>query len=396
MVSQKTNSSLHIDKEALSALSLLKADLLSPVTKLMNSKESAEVLHSAEFKGSSFPFPFILSPSGKKNEQVLSSAKSGDVLDFICCGESVGEITVDEVFLIDPKERVRQIYGTDHESHPGVKQTLCRVGRYAVCGDFKIEYDTAKQAKLEIKKAQEAIGAKRTTAIMIAANPLHRAHEKLIRQTLDSTDLVVLFLLKPYAESDLSYQIRHRVLSYFVQNFLPQNCVTIVELEHSYIFAGYNEVILDAIVAKNFGCDRLVIGQHHAGVGMYYSQNSNQYIIDKIKGIDIEIKISQDFVYCNECTTLVSTQTCPHGQHHHISYRSDSILKLLKAGLIPPTVLIRKEFSAMMLCELFPERIENIEKLYSDIMPSAGLIEEHTEYDFYIKLIELHQTTSLT
>ena len=224
----------------------------------------------------------------------------------------------------------------------------------------------------------------------------HRAHEKLIRQTLDGTDLVVIFLLKPYNDADLRYEIREEVLHYFIDNFLPKSRVIIIPLEYSYIFAGYNEVIIDAIVAKNFGCDRLMIGQNHAGVGMYYDRNSNQSIIDRMHGIDIDVTIAREYVYCNECKTLVSTQTCPHGSHHHISYHADSILELVKTGLLPPAVLMRKEISAILLCRLFPGRIKNIEKLYYDIMPVDGLLEAHTDRDFYVKLMELYQTTSLT
>jgi sulfate adenylyltransferase len=231
---------------------------------------------------------------------------------------------------------------------------------------------------------------------MMAANPLHRAHERLVRQTLDKTDLIVIFLVKPYHEKELLYKTRLETLEFFVTHFLPKNRVVIVPLESSYIFAGYNEVLIDAIVAKNYGCNGLTIGQNHAGVGMYYDQNAHKSIVDKLVGIDIDINIAAEYVYCNDCKTLVSTKTCPHGQHHHISYHSDSILELLKLGLLPPAVLMRKEVSAMILSKLFPDRFKNLEKLYYDILPIAGLLEEHTEKDFYIELMKLYQTTSLT
>ncbi|MEJ2501540.1 MAG: sulfate adenylyltransferase, partial [Campylobacterales bacterium] len=280
--------------------------------------------------------------------------------------------------------------------HPGVQTTLKRLGKWAVSGELKLENDPVAPILRNVREAKQRIDAKHTTAIMMAANPLHRAHERLIRQTLDSSDLVVIFLLNPYNTADLNYEIREQALSYFVENFLPKNRVVIVPLEYSYIFAGYNEVIIDAIVAKNFGCDRLMIGQNHAGVGMYYDHNSNQSIKDRMHGIDIEVAIAREYVYCNECKTLVSTQTCPHGSHHHISYHAESILELVKTGLMPPAVLMRKEISAIVLHRLFPGRITNIEKLFYDIMPVNGLLEEHTDRDFYIKLMELYQTTSLT
>lgn len=396
MASSRKNNALFLDREALSALSILKAGMLSPVTELMNGAQIKEVLRTGLFNGTTFPFPFILAPAGSTNEKILRQAEKGEILDLVVEGEEVGAITVDEVFEIDPNERVRHIYGTDDPSHPGVQTTLKRLGKLAVSGSYTLKDDPVAPILRTIEEAKQRVDAKHTTAIMMAANPLHRAHEKLIRQTLDGTDLVVIFLLKPYNDADLRYEIREEVLHYFVDNFLPKSRVVIIPLEYSYIFAGYNEVIIDAIVAKNFGCDRLMIGQNHAGVGMYYDRNSNQSIIDRMHGIDIEVAIALEYVYCNQCKTLVSTRTCPHGSHHHISYHADSILELIKTGLMPPAVLVRKEISAILLCRLFPGRIKNIEKLYYDIMPVDGLLEQKTDRDFYVKLMELYQTTSLS
>ena len=396
MESSRKNRELHLDNEAASALSLVKAGLLSPVNSLMNKAETIEVLKTGLINGQTFPFPFILSPNGKKNEEILTSTKAGETIDLIVDNKNFGHIIVDEVFEINPRERVRQIYGTDDMSHPGVKNTFDRLGKYAISGNYEIEHATLDDNKKIIDDAKSRLGAQNTTAMVMAANPLHRAHERLIRQTLDKTDLIVIFLLKPYNEKELVFDTRYETLEYFITNFLPKNRVLLIPLESSYIFAGYNEVLIDAIVAKNYGCSSLTIGQNHAGVGMYYDQNAHKSIVDKLIGIDININIAAEYVYCNECKTLVSTQTCPHGQHHHINYHSESILELLKLGLLPPAVLMRKEISALILSKLFPDRFKNLEKLYYDILPITGLLEDHTEKDFYLELMKLYQTTSLT
>lgn len=396
MESSRKSNELHLDNEAASALCLVKSGLLAPVTELMNKAQTLEVIKTGLINGKTFPFPFILSPSGKKNEEILKNAKKGDALTLVVDNEHFGYIIVEEIFEINPRERVRQIYGTDDLSHPGVERTFKRLGKYAISGKYEIEHRTLDESKKIIDESKARISAQHTTAIMMAANPLHRAHERLIRQTLEKTDLVVIFLLKPYHEKDLIFETRHESLIYFINHYLPKNRVVLIPLESSYVFAGYNEVLIDAIVAKNYGCNRLTIGQNHAGVGMYYDQNAHKSIVDKLVGINIDINISAEYVYCNECKTLVSTQTCPHGQHHHISYHSDSILELLKLGLLPPAVLMRKEISALILSKLFPMRFKNLEKLYYDILPIAGLLEEHNEKDFYIELMKLYQTTSLT
>ncbi len=396
MTLSRKNKTLLVDKEAASALELLKDGLLHPLTGLMGEKESQKVLKTGLINGKTFPFPFILAPSGKKNEETIQSLKKNEEIDILCEGEVFATLQVDETFQIDPSERTKHIYGTDDLTHPGVMATIKRLGNWALSGKYQLVNGSKNNNQKKITLAKKTIQAKHTTSLFMAANPLHRAHERLIRQTLETTDLLVIFLLKPYDNSTLNYEIRKEALEYFINNFLPKNSTIVVPLENSYIFAGYNEIIIDSIVAKNYGCDRLTVGRNHAGLGMFYDCNSNKSIIDKVIGIDIEIQIASEYVYCNRCTTLVSKNTCPHGQHHQISYHADSILELLEIGLLPPAVLIRKEISAFLLSKIFPNRFKNLEKLYYDILPVAGLLEEHTEKDFYLELMKLYQTTSLT
>ncbi len=396
MASLRKNRTLYIDEEAVSALALLKAGLLYPVTKLMNESQMKEVSQSKLVDGISFPFPFIFAPGGSVNEKILTSAQHGEYIDLICENRKVGEICVETIFKIDLKKRLLNMYGTVNTQHPGVINTYQRLGNYAICGEFDIDTDILKNQQKQIEDAKKAVNSKKTTAIMMALNPLHRAHERLIRQTLEETDLLIIFLLKPYNNADLSYELREEVLSYFIENFLPKNRVLIIPLDNSYIFGGYNEIILDAIVAKNYGCDVLKIGHNHAGANIYYNRNLDDTLIEQMQGIDIAIDMTSQYVYCNECTTLVSTQTCPHGTHHHTSYASESILQLLKLGIIPPAVLMRKELSSIVLSKMFPDRFKNIEKIYNDLIPHTGLLESHNERDLYIELIKLHQTTSLT
>ncbi len=139
--------------------------------------------------------------------------------------------------------------------------TMKRIGSLAVSGEYELLNKSSNTNKQKIAYAKDLIDAKHTTAIVMAANPLHRAHERLIRQALENTDLLVLFLLKPYTESNLDYDIRKEALEFFINNFLTKSQVIVVPLENSYIFAGYNEIIIDAIVAKNYGCNRLTVGR---------------------------------------------------------------------------------------------------------------------------------------
>ncbi len=396
MGSLKRNKSLYIDTEALSTLALVQEGLLSPLRKLMNKKEAKEVNETKFYKGVPFPFAFILAPAGKRNSKVLKSLKQGDKVALINQHVKVGELIVEDTFNIDPKKRLLNIYGTYDSSHPGVKNTTLRLGEIAVSGEYQVNYPLITDNIKRIQSMITKTGAKFVSSIMLAANPFNRAHERMIRQAISDSDLLIIFLRKPFTSDGLRYDIRHNALTTFAENFLPRNKVIIIPFENSYIFAGYNELILDAILAKNYGSHQLVVGKNHGGLGLYYDKNRLNSIFDHCKDIEIDIKTVDEYVYCDVCNTLVSTQTCPHGQHHHVHYHSESIMKLIQAGLIPPTILVRKEVSANILAALFPERFENLQKLHYSLMPGSGLLEQQSEEQFYLKLIELYQTTSLT
>jgi len=396
MASSKRNKSLYIDTEALSTLALVKSGLISPVEKLMNKKEAQKVDETKMYKGVPFPFSFILAPQGRKNHQTLLSLQKGEKVSLINEGKEVGELIVEETFEVDPAQRLYNIYGTADSSHPGVRNTTLRLGKIAVSGEYTVSYPLIEDNMKRIKSMIRKTGAKQVTSMMLAANPLNRAHERMIREAISSSDLLVIFLRKPFTSEGLRYDIRHNALTTFVDNFLPRNKVLIIPFENTYIFAGYNELILDALLAKNYGCSQLVIGKNHGGLGLYYDKNRLSSVFDACQNIDIDIKTIDEYVYCDTCKTLVSTQTCPHGQHHHVHYDSASIMKLIQAGLIPPSILVRKEVSANILAALLPDRFENLQEMHYSLMPGSGLLEQQSEEQFYLKLIELYQTSSLT
>jgi len=396
MTSSKRNKSVYIDAEALSTLALVQEGLLAPVTGLMSEQEAAEVDRTRTYKGIPFPFSLLFAPAGRRNHETISSLRPGEMIDLVSDGKKVGEMTIKEVFEIDQQQRLMNIYGTSDPSHPGVYNTMKRLGKLSLYGDYTVEYPLVQDTRRRIEQALQRSGAQKVSSMMLAANPLNRAHERMIRQATSESDLLILFLRKPFTDQGLRYDIRHKALTTFVEGFLPKNKVLIVPFENTYIFAGYNELILEALLAKNSGCSEMLIGKNHAGLGLYYDRNRLNTIFDTLDGLGITIKTMDEYVYCDTCKTLVSTFTCPHGQHHHIHYRSEAILELIEKGIIPPTILVRKEISASIIAALFPDRFSHLQDLYYSLMPSSGLLEHKSDEQFYVKLMELYQTSSLT
>lgn len=396
MASAKANKQLHVDKETLATLALAQEKILHPASKLMNKKEATQANETGFFKGFPMPYSFILAPNGKRNQKVIRAAKKGDIVDFIVDGKKVGEIYVEGNHPINKFNRMKNIFGFYDESDTNIQKIVSKFGDYALSGNFKVEHDKPKKDKEHIKQAKERLNAKIVAGIMLGTNPFHRAHERLIRTTLERTDLLVIFLLRPYKTDGLSFKLREKILRYFIDNYLPKDKVLLIPLETTYMFSGSNNLILQCIIAANFGCTELVMGQNHDGIGMYFDENRPRFSLENYKDkLPLKVTIIPEFVFCYECKTLVSTKTCPHGSHRHIKYHGNSLKKMLLLGILPPALFMRKDISSMIISELLPKRFKDVQCLYDNLFPNDGLLENHSDKEFYEELMALYQTSSM-
>ncbi|MDR3346290.1 MAG: sulfate adenylyltransferase [Campylobacteraceae bacterium] len=392
----KKDKQLFIDKEALFTLSLVEEGILHPVHKLMNKQEADEIEKSGLYKGKRFPMAVTFTPSGRHNQDTIKNAKKGEKINLVLDGKKRGEIIVDEVFEVDQIQKITKTFGAVDTDNPITRRLLKRLGNWAVSGDFTVEVQSVKDIKQQITDAKNTLGVQRVSAIMMAANPFHRAHERLLRITLEKSELLVIFLLKPYdQEGLLPFELRLKTLHYFVENYVHKNRILIIPFDNTYVYADTQNAVIDSIIAKNFGCGKLSFSEYYGGIGMYYDANRARTVLDDYDDLP-DIDIVAKFVFCNECNTLVNARTCPHGTHHHIRYNSSSLLALLQAGILPPAVLMRKDISAIILSSIHPERFKNVTQIYEDLFPGTGLLETHNDEDFYIELMKLYQTTSLT
>lgn len=394
MESRGKNKQLYIDKEAISVLNLAQEGLLYPAQDLMDKKQMIEVNQTGLFCNQSYPCPFLLSPSGKRNKEVLLKVKKGEILELVTDGEKSGSLIVDSVFEIDKAERIHKIMGGDFAAKR-IKEIQDRIGEICVSGKYTLEHNEIAKHKQRLKTRIETLNARNIVGLMMGASPLHRVHEKIMRDALGQCDLLVIFLIKPHRSDLITYDLRLKCLEFVIDNYLMKEKVIIIPHDDTYLYAGQNKMIMNAIVARNFGCTKLLVGENNRGLSVYYLDNEIHSIFDSLQGINLDIQILSEYVYCDICKTLVSIRTCPHGQHHHINYNAESFIEFFRLGLLPPAMLVRRQISAIILSSLFPNRFKNLDRLYYDMLPSHGIIQNSGEEEFYLKLMQLYQTTSL-
>lgn len=384
------NKQLFIDTEALSTLAMAKLGLFAPAKKLMNAQEHEHVQEKKIYKNIFFPFSFILNPGGKRNQKVIKNAQKNEHIDFVCNGQKVGQIIIEGTFKLDMQKRIESFFGTNDTSVKEVASNLGRFGAWAAFGEYEIYHAQIQKDFSMVTKLIKNEAPPRISGMIMSAKPLHRAHEALIRDVLQTCDLLIIFILKQHKTPEyIPFEVRKKSLEFFINNYIIKHRVIIVELEDSYIFSGINKIFLHRLVLKNYGCTKMIVGANYAGLGLHYAQNKPLTSLDEIHLDGINLERYSEKAYCNVCKALVDTDTCAHGHHHHISYNSQAILELFNAGLIVPSILVREEIAAMILEAKYAQKIQN---MFYGLTPNKGFVDEIKMQDLYKEIIKLYKT----
>ena len=393
MTSARKNSEISITTEVYGALELIKNKILSNYDSLMDDEQIKEVAKKGYFNGEPMPYSFGFAPFGEINQNTASKLHAGQRVNLNMDGKVVGHIDVAKVFKFDESMRAKNIFLANEASN----DKEINLGKYGISGKFELYDESMQESKKALNELIRESGAKKITAVFLTADPFNRAHERLVRMTIDKADLVVVFLIRTREERHIDYEIRKQVLDYFNQNYLPTKKVFVFALKNTTLFTSHANPTLECIAASRLGANKLVIGQNHSGIGMFFDHNEVHTILDIYKNdLNLDVIVLPELVYCNKCKTLVSTKSCPHGQHHQIKYHPDVIKELLFNGIMPPAILVRPEISALILSKLYVNRFKDIQKLCDDLFVNSGLIENKTDRDFYEELMKLYQTSSLT
>ena len=393
MTSARKNSEISINTEVYGALELIKNKILSNFSALMDDEQIKEVAKKGYFNGEPMPYSFGFAPFGEVNQNIASKLHAGQRVNLNMNGKIVGHIDVAKVFKFDESMRAKNIF-LANESNSEISLNL---GKYGISGEFELYDESLQISKDALNELIKESGAKKITAVFLTADPFNRAHERLVRMTIDKADLVVVFLIRTREERHIDYEIRKQVLDYFNQNYLPTKKVFVFALKNTTLFSSHANPTLECIAASRLGANKLVIGQNHSGIGMFFDHNEVHTILDIYKNdLNLDVIVLPELVYCNKCKTLVSTKSCPHGQHHQIKYHPDVIKELLFNGIMPPAILVRPEISALILSKLYVNRFKDIQKLCDDLFVNSGLLENKIDRDFYEELMKLYQTSSLT
>jgi sulfate adenylyltransferase len=323
----------------------------SPLTGFMNTKEHEAVTESMRLPdGTLWSIPICLGiPDGVRVD-------AGQLLLRGDRGELLGTLEVQDVFERDRAAEAELVYGTTDPEHPGVARVLGSPSR-AVAGPIRavvapLDGPVGSRA-LTPAQTRAAFASKgwRTVVGFQTRNPVHRAHEYLMKCALEMVDGLLLHpLVGPTKEGDVPAEVRMRAYE-AVLGYFPATRVLLAALVAPMRYAGPREAVLHALVRKNYGCTHFIVGRDHAGVGSYYGTFEAQELIASLPAEDLGItplRFDNAF-YCRRCLAMATGKTCPHPDEDHVALSGTQVRSMLAAGQLPPSEFSRAEVAELLI-----------------------------------------------
>ena len=339
---------LEVGQRELSDLFMLATGGLAPLDSFMGREDYEAVISSGRLAGGHpFTIPIVLR---------AEAAPTAPRIALFIGDQPVGILDVASAFMTSHDVEARAVYGTDDDSHPGVR-VLKDSGPWAIGG---VVTALARPASgfpdYDLTPMQvQAVKAERGWKTMVGfqtRNPVHRAHEYLQKVALEMVDGLLLHPLVGETKSDdIPASVRMSCYEELIRGYYPPDRVLLATNPAWMRYAGPKEAVFHAIVRRNYGCTHFIVGRDHAGVGSYYDTYAAHRIFDEYAPdeLGIEILRFEHTFYCSACGGMASSRTCPHPAELHRTLSGTAVRKLLAEGADLPPEFTRPEVARVLL-----------------------------------------------
>ncbi len=342
-----------LDERQVSDLDMIAVGAMSPLTGFLGAKDYKAVVESMRLSnGTPWPFPVTL----RVPEDTAASVKERAAL-HAPDGRLLAVIDVAERFAGDKQHEARNVYRTDDAKHPGVA-ALYAQGDVMLAGDVHVvdrptldEFVAYHNDPADLRAKFKALGWNTIVGFQ-TRNPIHRAHEYLIKCALEIVDGALIHPLVGATKSDdIPADVRVKCYEALLAHYFPKSRAMLSVYPAAMRYAGPREAIFHAITRKNYGCTHFIVGRDHAGVGTYYGTYDAQRIFDEFRagelGIDI-FRFEHTF-WCKKSGGMASPKTSDAGPEERFVLSGTQVREMLAEGRDIPVEFTRPEIAKILM-----------------------------------------------
>ncbi|MFO7859069.1 MAG: bifunctional sulfate adenylyltransferase/adenylylsulfate kinase [Ectothiorhodospiraceae bacterium] len=261
--------------------------------------------------GTLWPIPINLDVS----EAFAGELSSGDRIALRHPeGMVLAVMTVTDCYRPDLRQQAEQVYGAADEAHPEVFRLLHQTHPVFLGGPLEgVEappHHTFKHLRHSPRELRDWFAKMGWTNVVAfqTRNPMHRAHVELAKRASQKGEANLLIhpvvgMTKP---GDVNYFVRVRCYQEVIKYF-PAQTTQLSLLPLAMRMGGPREAVWHAIIRKNHGCSRFIVGRDHAGPGKnsqgeeFYDPYAAQEMVESFQDeLGIAMQPFEEMVYVED------------------------------------------------------------------------------------------------
>ena len=346
---------IELDSRHLADFELLANGGFSPLNGFMGEADYHSVVENMTLaNGLPWSMPVTLSVDESRAGELTPGVRA-DLRDDE--GFPLGVIDIEEVYRRDKTRLAEQVYRTTDEAHPGVA-ALYASGDLVLGGKVKAlrlpDHGNFPDHRLTPAQTRAVFAERgwRTVVGFQTRNPIHRAHEYLIKVALEGVDGALIHpLVGDTKDDDIPADVRMQCYQVLLDRYFPEDRVQLSVLPAAMRYAGPREAIFHAIMRKNYGCTHFIVGRDHAGVGNYYGTYDAQRIFDDIDldALGIQPLFFEHAFWCLRSGAMATTKTSSATPEERLFLSGTKVREMLANGEDLPVEFTRPEVAAVLM-----------------------------------------------
>lgn len=299
--------SLTLSRRALCDLEMLAVGAYSPLDRFMGRADLQATLETMRLaNGSLFPLPVTLPTAASERLHLGRDLALRDEHNRL-----LAVLTIEDIYAWSRDELAQFACGTRDAAHPLVSE-MQQWGPLNLTGRLRVlqlpqhlDFKHLRHTPAQVRALLAAFGRSRVVAFQ-TRNPLHRAHEAMVKRAVAAVDGTLLLhpvvgMTRPH---DIDHYTRVRAYEALVSRYFDRDRVVLSLLPLAMRMAGPREALLHALIRRNYGATHFIVGRDHAGPGSdsagrpFYPPYAAQELVSEYeRELGISVMAFQEMVY---------------------------------------------------------------------------------------------------